>query len=154
MDYPLLIDAYCKSRDVQTWPRQRVLHECLRDAIRSGKLAAGTRLLASRALASELGVARNSVLYAYDQLATEGYIRPDRRGTVVMHVRAADTVPAAPPLLATISRRATGLRTLVDAGGLTGGFAPGMPALDEFPVIVWRRMLERAWRNVPVGALN
>ena len=154
MDYPLLIDAYCKSRDVQAWLRQRVLHECLRDAIRSGKLAAGTRLLASRALASELGVARNSVLYAYDQLATEGYIRPDRRGTVVMHVRGADTAPAAAPLLATISRRATGLRTLVDAGGLTGGFAPGVPALDEFPVIVWRRMLERAWRNVPVGALN
>ena len=154
MDYPLLIDSYAKSRDVQGWPRQRVLHECLRDAIRSGRLAAGTRLLASRALANELGVARNSVLYAYNQLATEGYIQPDRRGTIVMHVRAADIAPAAAPLLATMARRATGLRTLIDAGGLTSGFAPGMPALDEFPVTVWRRMLERAWRTAPVGALN
>jgi GntR family transcriptional regulator/MocR family aminotransferase len=155
MDYPLLIDSYSKGRDVRGWSRQRVLHECLRDAIRSGKLAAGTRLLASRALALELGVARNSVLYAYDQLATEGYIQPDRRGTVVMHVRAGDAAPgAAPPLLATMSRRASGQRTLVDAGGLTGAFAPGVPALDEFPVTVWRRMLERAWRNVPASALN
>jgi GntR family transcriptional regulator/MocR family aminotransferase len=154
MDYPLLLDAYANSRDVSAWPRQRVLHECLRDAIRSGKLAAGTRLLASRALASELGVARNSVLYAYDQLATEGYIRPDRRGTVVMHVRAADAPLAAPALLATMSRRTSGLRTLVDGGGKTSGFAPGMPALDEFPVAVWRRMLERAWRVAPASFLN
>jgi GntR family transcriptional regulator/MocR family aminotransferase len=154
MDYPLLLATYAQGRDVSAWPRQRVLHECLRDAIRGGKLAAGTRLLASRALALELGVARNSVLYAYDQLATEGYIRPDRRGTLVMHVRAGSAPGAAPPLLATMSRRSTGLRTLIDAGGLTGGFAPGMPALDEFPVTVWRRMLERAWRNVSVGELN
>lgn len=154
MDYALLLDAYANSREVAAWPRQRVLHECLRDAIRNGKLAAGTRLLASRALASELGVARNSVLYAYDQLATEGYIRPDRRGTVVMHVRAAEAPLAAPALLATMSRRTSGLRTLVDGGGKTSGFAPGMPALDEFPVTVWRRMLERAWRTAPDSFLN
>lgn len=156
MDYPLLLDSFSKRRDVQGWPRQRVLHECLRDAIRSGKLAAGTRLLASRVLASELGVARNSVLYAYDQLATEGYIQPDRRGTVVMHLRAAGTQPgAAPaPLLATMSRRAAGMRVLVDSGGLTSGFAPGVPALDEFPVTVWRRTLERAWRSATAGSLN
>ncbi|MES2015403.1 MAG: PLP-dependent aminotransferase family protein [Pseudomonadota bacterium] len=154
MDYPLLIDSYAKGRDVQGWPRQRVLHECLRDAIRSGKLAAGTRLLASRALASELGVARNTVLYAYDQLATEGYIQPDRRGTRVSHMCAASPADAAPPLLATMSRRATGMRVLVDAAGLTGGFAPGVPALDEFPVTVWRRMLDRAWRAASVAALN
>ncbi|MES2317767.1 MAG: PLP-dependent aminotransferase family protein [Pseudomonadota bacterium] len=155
MDYPLLLNTFSQSRDVLGWPRQRVLHECLRDAIRSGKLAAGTRLLASRALGIELGVARNTVLYAYDQLATEGYIRPDRRGTVVMHVRAGDFTPAAaPPLRASMSRRAIGLRVLVDAGGLTGAFAGGVPALDEFPVTVWRRMLERAWRKVPASALN
>lgn len=155
MDYPLLIDAYVKSRDVAGWPRQRMLHECLRDAIRSGKLAAGTRLLASRALAVELGVARNSVLYAYDQLATEGYIRPDRRGTIVLHTRTAGSMPgAAAPLRASMARRAAGLRTLVDSAGMTGAFAPGMPALDEFPVAVWRRMLERAWRQAPTSALN
>jgi GntR family transcriptional regulator/MocR family aminotransferase len=95
------------------------------------------------------------VLFAYDQLATEGYIRPDRRGTLVLQVRpAASPAGAAPPLLASMSLRSRGLRTLVDAGGLTGGFTPGMPALDEFPVIVWRRMLERAWRSASPASLN
>jgi GntR family transcriptional regulator/MocR family aminotransferase len=71
------------SRTPRGWPRQRLLHECLRTAIRHGTLAAGTRLAASRALAAELGVARNTVLYAYDQLASEGFGQPDRRGTMV-----------------------------------------------------------------------
>ena len=34
-------------------------------------------------VAAELGIARNTVLYAYEQLASEGYLLPDRRGTVV-----------------------------------------------------------------------
>jgi GntR family transcriptional regulator/MocR family aminotransferase len=64
MDYALLIDRYARKHAVAAWPRQRLLHACLRDAIRSGTLAAGTRLQASRALAQELGMARNTVLYA------------------------------------------------------------------------------------------
>ncbi|MES3020586.1 MAG: PLP-dependent aminotransferase family protein [Pseudomonadota bacterium] len=155
MDYALLIDGFAQEHGVAGWPRQRVLHECLRAAIRSGKLGTGTRLLASRALAAELGVARNMVLYAYDQLATEGYIRPDRRGTVVMPVRAAGkAATAAPEPQASLSRRVQNLRSLNTPAGPTLGFAPGVPALDEFPVLVWRRMLERAWRGATVSDLN
>src|ERR1700752_4039164 len=83
MDYALLINRYAEQHPQHHWPRQRLLHECLRAAIRDGTLAAGTRLVASRALAEELGIARNSVLYAYEQLASEGYVAGDRRGTVV-----------------------------------------------------------------------
>ena len=155
MDYALLIDRFSDTRDVGRWPRQRLLHECLRDAIRSGTLAAGTRLMASRALAAELGVARNSVLYAYDQLATEGYVRPDRRGTLVLPVRAPDPDKrAAPALAASLSRRAAALQALAAPSGVSGGFAPGVPALDEFPVAVWRRMLDGAWRQVQARELN
>jgi GntR family transcriptional regulator/MocR family aminotransferase len=155
MDWQLLIDNYTAQRDVAAWPRQRVLHECLREAIRSGTLAAGTRLLASRALAQELGVARNSVLYAYDQLATEGFTHPDRRGTVVAQFggRRATPMPSA-PAQATLSRRADALRALPGPSAKSGGFAPGVPALDEFPVTLWRRMMDRAWRGLPAGALN
>jgi GntR family transcriptional regulator/MocR family aminotransferase len=74
MDYALLLDAFARAHarhgsSGHPWPRQRLLHECLRTAIRDGTLAAGTRLLATRALAQELGIARNTVLYAYEQLA-------------------------------------------------------------------------------------
>lgn len=154
MDYALLIDSFARGRDVARWPRQRLLHEGLRDAIRSGKLAPGTRLLATRALAAELGVARNSVLYAYDQLATEGYVRPDRRGTVVLPLRSpvAAGAPAAPA--ASLSRRGAALQAMRPPSGVTGAFAPGVPALDEFPVAAWRRALDAAWRGASAGALN
>ena len=159
MDYALLLDRFSHTRDVTGWPRQRLLHECLRHAIHSAQLAPGTRLLASRALAAELGIARNSVLYAYDQLATEGYIRPDRRGTVVLPLGPAPGgAPSAPLLAASLSQRAAALAAMAPPSGITGAFAPGVPALAEFPVTLWRRMLERGWRAAltadPAGALN
>ena len=149
-----MLAQFSSARDVSHWSRQRVLHECLRDAIRSGTLASGARLLATRALAAELGVARNSVLYAYDQLATEGYVRPDRRGTVVAPLRSPAVAQRAPALGSTLSRRASALRTLAPPSDVTGAFAPGVPALDEFPLAVWRRLLERAWREARGAALN
>ncbi len=49
-------------------PRQRVLYLRLREGVLSGRLPAGMRLPASRSLAATLGVARNTVLFAYEQL--------------------------------------------------------------------------------------
>jgi GntR family transcriptional regulator/MocR family aminotransferase len=46
----------------------------LRDAIRSGRLSAGTRLPASRVLAEDLGVSRGVVVDAYAQLVAEGFL--------------------------------------------------------------------------------
>jgi GntR family transcriptional regulator/MocR family aminotransferase len=155
MDYALLIANFSSVQDTAGWPRQRVLHECLRAAIRSGRLAPGTRLAASRALAAELGVARNTVLYAYDQLATEGYVQPDRRGTVVTPMRMAPAArPAAPARHASLSRRSQLVRPAAPETGLAGAFAPGVPALDEFPVMLWRRLLDRAWREASASDLN
>jgi GntR family transcriptional regulator/MocR family aminotransferase len=51
--------------------RQLYLH--IRLAILSGRLGAGTKLPSTRALASELAVARTSVVAAYEQLLAEGY---------------------------------------------------------------------------------
>jgi len=56
----------------------------LRDAIRSGRMTAGTRLPASRVLAGDLGVSRGVVVDAYAQLVAEGFLvtRPGS-GTIV-----------------------------------------------------------------------
>ncbi|NUT98548.1 MAG: winged helix-turn-helix transcriptional regulator, partial [Saccharothrix sp.] len=59
--------------------RRTGLEHALRDAIRSGRLAPGARLPATRRLAVELGLARNTVAAAYDQLVAEGYLTA-RRG--------------------------------------------------------------------------
>jgi hypothetical protein len=48
--------------------------EAIRAAIRSGRLVPGTRLPSSRALAADLGVARNTVARAYTELIAEGWL--------------------------------------------------------------------------------
>ncbi|NGO80093.1 GntR family transcriptional regulator, partial [Streptomyces sp. YC504] len=53
--------------------RGKALQSALREAVRSGRLAPGTRLPASRALAGDLGVSRGLVTEAYEQLTAEGY---------------------------------------------------------------------------------
>src|SRR6478609_8952155 len=50
------------------------LEGALRDAIRAGRLRTGTRLPSSRALAADLGVARNTVAEVYSQLIAEGWL--------------------------------------------------------------------------------
>lgn len=51
----------------------------LHDTIAAGRLAAGTRLPSTRSLARCLGVSRNTVLMAYDELVARGLVR-GRRG--------------------------------------------------------------------------
>jgi GntR family transcriptional regulator/MocR family aminotransferase len=155
MDYKVLLSRFEPAHDTTGWPRQRVIHACLRDAIVSGSLASGTRLLASRALATELGIARNTVLYAYDQLATEGLILPTPRGTIVAPLAAPKArAGASAPDDAAIARRMQGLRALPRSGDEAGAFVPGVPALALFPVALWRRALDRAWRSVSESDLN
>ena len=50
------------------------LESGLRDAIRAGRLRPGTRLPSSRALAANLGIARNTVAEVYSQLVAEGWL--------------------------------------------------------------------------------
>jgi GntR family transcriptional regulator/MocR family aminotransferase len=59
--------------------RARTEH-ALREAVRGGRLPPGTRLPATRALATELGVSRGVVVDAYAQLAAEGYLDTRRGG--------------------------------------------------------------------------
>lgn len=153
MDYKVLLSSFERTQDVQAWSRQRLIHACLREAILGGALASGTRLMASRALSEELGISRNTVLYAYDQLATEGLIKATQRGTTVAPLAAlAPLAASASHGSATvaaggaIARRMQGVRALPPADANCGAFAPGVPALAAFPVGAWRRALDRAWR--------
>ena len=55
-------------------PRQRRLYEAAKAAIYQNRLAAGSKLPSSRDLAADLGIARNTVIAAFEQLAAEGYV--------------------------------------------------------------------------------
>ncbi|MCV2352208.1 PLP-dependent aminotransferase family protein [Paucibacter sp. Y2R2-4] len=174
MDYALLISRHAERGGHASWSRQRLLHEALRDAIRNGDLAPGFRLLASRALAAELGWARNTVIYAYEQLASEGWVSAGQRGTVVLarplaaglrssksrEVGVATVIRSTQPPEASVGRplslsqRTASLACLPVASDLAAGFAPGVPALDAFPLALWQRLMARAWRSLAGRQLN
>src|SRR6201994_5005169 len=73
--------------------------EAIRDAIRSGRLVPGTRLPSSRALAADLGVARNTVARAYAELIAEGWLTSQHGSATLVSQRAGEVVRsvAAPP---------------------------------------------------------
>ncbi|WP_275836635.1 winged helix-turn-helix domain-containing protein, partial [Roseisolibacter sp. H3M3-2] len=89
----------------------RQLYDGVRAAILDGRLAPGTRLPSTRTLAADLGVARNTVTQAFEQLRAEGYVAgrrgggtrvrgtvPDEHLDVRVEARAARRGPApAPP---------------------------------------------------------
>ncbi|THF63183.1 PLP-dependent aminotransferase family protein [Pseudothauera nasutitermitis] len=129
--------------------RQQLLYQRLRAAIVEGRLPAGTRLPASRALAVELGIARNTVLYAYEQLVAEGCLTAGRQGTRVARLASArplEGMPRAGHLPGLARRAASALRVdgAVEIDTLL--LAPGVPDLTLFPFRAWRACLERAWR--------
>ena len=133
-------------------PRQRVLYLRLREAILSGRLPADTCLPASRSLAATLGIARNTVLFAYEQLVAEGCLVADRQGTRVAPLPAATPAaqPASPareasPTLSARAAAALQREPARDAEALP--FSPGVPDFGAFPFRAWRACLERAWRD-------
>jgi GntR family transcriptional regulator/MocR family aminotransferase len=77
-------------------PLRVQLERELRDAIRSGRLAAGERLPSSRALAAELGISRGLVLECYSQLQAEGFLtsRSGSATRVAANAQAAAALPA------------------------------------------------------------
>ncbi|WP_261803635.1 PLP-dependent aminotransferase family protein [Variovorax sp. PAMC26660] len=162
MDHLALLAAFAREGPQGPATRQHRLYACLRWAILGGKIAEGARLPSTRALAEELGMARNSVLYAYEHLAAEGFLVGTRHGTVVvrlglspLHGRGTGTAhdaqrPLAPPL----ARRAAPLQGEQNDTNHLLPLWPGTPALNEFPLAAWRRCMERAWRQTEVPQLG
>ena len=67
---PLLVPLDFEARE----PLHRQIYEGVRAGILAGRFAANMRLPSTRVLAVELGVARNTVVLAFDQLVAEGYL--------------------------------------------------------------------------------
>src|SRR3954451_11590833 len=119
------------------------LMDALRQAVRTGRLAPGTRLPSSRALAAALGIARNTVADAYAELIAEGWLTAQhgsgtRVATRAEPRRAAAAVPTTRPS----SRRAT------------YGLLPGSPNLAEFPRTQWLIAARHALTAAPHDAFG
>ncbi len=135
-------------------PLQRQLYNQLRDAVLSGRLPARFRLPPTRVLAADLGVSRNTVLAAIEQLTAEGYIE-GRVGAGTYVATLSGDVPAAAPPAATVtparhrmSRRAAAVAAIDrPTTRPRKPFGIGIPDLDGFPFEVWSRLMAKHWRH-------
>ncbi len=136
--------------------RQHVVFERLRTGILSGALPGGARLPPSRHLAEELGVARQTVVLAYERLAAEGYVRARiGSGTFVatdLPDAAPEPRPAAQISGAELSRRGSMIAAVPvsSAGPVEGAsmlLAPGVPSVESFPAAAWARCTARVLRS-------
>ena len=118
--------------------RRAGLEDALRDAVRSDRLAPGTLLPSSRALAAELGLARNTVADAYGQLVAEGWLTA-RQGA---GTRVADRVTPA-------AGRAAARPPAMAAGRRSYDLTPGHPDLAGFPRSAWLAAGRRAMAAAP-----
>ncbi|MFI6336204.1 PLP-dependent aminotransferase family protein [Streptomyces sp. NPDC050535] len=120
--------------------RRSGLERALRDAVRDGRLAPGTRLPATRRLAAELGVSRGTAKAAYDQLIAEGYLTARQGSGTDVAALPADGVPAAAG-----APRARAPRF---------DLRPGSPDVGAFPAAAWLRALRRAIATAPSWAYD
>jgi GntR family transcriptional regulator/MocR family aminotransferase len=134
----------------------RQLYDQLREAILSGRLAPGTRLPSTRELASELNIARNTVLNTFEQLYAESYL--ERRvgdGTYVSHqlpddlLRVNNLQSTPKPNGGAKSNAAASFMavSVANYNGPPRPFRTGTPAFDAFPYKLWGRLLTRRWSN-------
>ncbi|MFD0899552.1 MocR-like pyridoxine biosynthesis transcription factor PdxR [Actinomadura sediminis] len=120
----------------------------LRGAMRDGRLAAGDRLPATRALAARLGVSRTVVTEAYEQLYAEGWlVGRHGSGTFVAEGVTADPEPGAGRVRAAEPEPGDGVIDL----------RPGLPWVGALDTPAWRRAWRLAsgvpprWRQDPRG---
>jgi GntR family transcriptional regulator/MocR family aminotransferase len=141
----------------------RQLYEQLRGAILDGRLIAGTRVPSSRSMAGQLGIARNTVLAAVEQLAAEGFLEARQgSGTVVSSQLSAELTLAASKrtsgkrpayTLSVAGKRLAGVNRTIEGGEDPKPFQPGIPDLGAFPTAIWARLLRRETQRLQPEAL-
>ena len=142
-------------------PRYLQLARALKQAILDGRCAPGTRLPATRTLARELELSRNTALAAYALLAEEGLI--DGRSGSGCYVAAFAAAPKRLPAAsgpasaraAALSRRGRRMQQVYDRAipgrqhrGLRYNLQYGLPMTNPQLASAWRRALNQAAAHV------
>jgi len=134
--------------EISELPRYKRLYEALRQQILDGLLLPGMCLPSSRIIAQQLGLARNTVLAAIEQLCAEGYAKSHAKSGVYILA----TSPPTNKLITTphqlnLSSRGQQLAEQANSVPMRGAFAPGIPDLKQFPFELWQRYVARHARN-------
>jgi GntR family transcriptional regulator/MocR family aminotransferase len=157
-------------------PLYRWLYEELRSAILAGHLRPGARLPATRDLAAQYGLSRPTIVIAFEQLRSEGYVEGKvGSGTYVSETlpdellqapRAAGSMraPRRRIHLSDYGRRLKALsqqtKRIIPVQAAQIQFRParafraGQPALDAFPTTLWAQVAARRLRRVSASLLT
>lgn len=150
MDLALNLDPH------SSLPLHQQLYEELRRAILSGRLLPRQKVPSTRSLAKSLGISRTTVTQSYDQLLSEGYLEAIvGSGTYVcarlpddlLHSTSTTVEPNSTPLPIQLSHYGDRLGqtpfTLQPSLNSPISFRYGQPALQHFPIALWRKLLSR-----------
>ncbi|MGN6317707.1 MocR-like pyridoxine biosynthesis transcription factor PdxR [Trinickia sp.] len=133
-------------------PLAHWLHQRLRAAIVEQRLRAGARLPSTRRVAEAYGIARNTVIAAYDLLMAEGFIvtRPGAAAEVAESTLSRNAGGRGRPVRLAAAPSGEWHAGLPNSPGAihrasptSRGFALGVPDHRRFPSDVWRRLLLR-----------
>ncbi|MBD1918225.1 MULTISPECIES: PLP-dependent aminotransferase family protein [Cyanophyceae] len=154
MDFAIALDPHSPD------PVYQQIYAALRVGILNGWLAPRQRLPSTRALAQSLEVSRATVTQSYDQLLSEGYLQTVTGSGTYVCDQLPDDLLQPPPLTAipagpipAVSLSAYGRRLeQIDPGpspepAVALSFRYGRPALDRFPLELWRQLLSRHCRR-------
>ncbi|MFE7317282.1 PLP-dependent aminotransferase family protein [Streptomyces sp. NPDC057555] len=132
------------------------LMAALREAVRSGRLAPGTRLPSSRSLAADLGIARNTVADAYAELVAEGWLRARQgSGTEVAWGDLPDGIRGrALPRAGRPAPRRAPAPPSPPAAQPRFDLTPGTPDVSAFPRSAWLAAARRALTAAPSEAFG
>lgn len=122
------------------------IYRSLRDRILSGQMAE-QRLASTRALAATLGVARSTVVKAYDRLKAEGFLRASGgSATRTVAIRPLASASGMAQMPADLRNR--------DIRAARDLFRPGVPDLSHFPHAAWARCLGARARSLRIHDLG
>ena len=134
-------------------PLFRQLYGAVKDAVLRGTLRSGMQLPPTRELCRLMGVSRQTVLNAWDQLMAEGYLSGFvGKGTFIgSQLPVGARTPAPRGLMRPLSARGANYAGAMKYVGYHQGpvraFRASMPGLDLFPFDVWSRLEARRWRR-------
>jgi GntR family transcriptional regulator / MocR family aminotransferase len=127
----------------------------IREQIRRGLLRPDETLPSTRDLAAQLHVSRNTVIYAYDRLVSEGYVESRPRSGVFVCALGA---PATRPQPHGVTRRKPSIDAEpgVPPKALRSPqpFRPSQPDVGLFPLLMWNRLRGRILRQLGAGLLH
>ena len=142
--------------DVYPWrapdragPVVRQIYGQVRGAIVEGALGAGARLPSSRDLAGRLGVARASVVSAYEQLVAEGYVQTRRGAGAFVAADIAGVLDLRPPPRAKAAVARPAPAPVVEQSPppplpVEATFNTGRTLMDARALAAWKRATRRA----------